>query len=185
MKNPVKYSLSIAFKIFILLALLVFTSGISFAASQGNKGKTSSGSVDISVHVSQTLNTVSPNELLLNQSNNFEIGNSKPFCIAHHGFNQNAAVPYELKVDNLSSAQPNDAFPYKVFLEDNSALESKLHLTAGISVPKQSNLSINRDIQEICAESGLSLSIEMNEEYKYSSSGEIYPGLMILMVGPI
>lgn len=185
MKISVNNYLNLTFTCFVLLTLFVCTSGISFAASQGKIGKSSSASVNISVTVNQTFNTLSPNELLLNPSNNFGTKSSKPFCIAHHGFHQNAAIPYELKVDNLLSTNSSDAFAYKVFLEDENALNNKLHLEAGTAVPKQSKLKINQDLQKICAESGQSLSIEMNEKDSNNYTHQPSPGLLILMVAPI
>ncbi len=180
MKATTNYFLHLA-----IVFLIASFSGTCLAASQGSLGKTSSGSVEISVHVSQTLNTVSPNELLLNQSSNSLNKNSKPFCIAHYGFNQNAGVPYKLKVDNLFSAKSNDAFPYKVYLEDNHSFKNKLPLAVGMSVPKQSNITISKDLQQECVASGLSLSIEMSEKHKNNSPEQLHPGLMLLMVEPI
>ncbi len=185
MDTTVKINLKLTLKLFLLLSLLVFTSNAVLAASQGKRGKSSTASVDISVYVSQTLNTVSPSELLLDQSKILEPVNSKLFCITHHGFDQNAGVPYELKVDKISSTLSNDSFPYKIFLEDQSSLNPKLHLAAGMTLPKQSNISTNKNLNEKCKNSGLSLSIEMNEAHQSMSPNQIPPGLMILMVGPI
>ncbi len=185
MDTSEKIYLKLIFKFILLLSLFVFTSNAVLAASQGKRGKSSSASVDISVYVSQTLSTESPNELLLDQSKILEPVNSKPFCIAHHGFDQNAGVPYELKVDKLSSTLPNNSFPYKIYLEDQSLRSSKLHLAAGMTLPKQSNISSNQNLRENCKNSGLSLSIEMDETRQNGASDQIPPGLMILMVGPI
>ena len=185
MQTSVKTYLNLTFNCFVLLTLFVCTSGVSFAASQGKIGKLSSASVDISVTVNQTLNTQSPNELLLNPYNNFETKSSKPFCIAHHGFHPNATIPYEIKVDNLLSTNSSDDFAYKVFLEDENVLNNKLHLETGTAVPKQSKLRINQDLQQKCAESGQSLSIELSEKYSNNYTNQPSPGLLILMVAPI
>ena len=185
MQTSVNKYLKLICNYFVLIILFVCTSGTGFAASQGKIGKSSSGSVDISVTVNQTLSTLSPNELLLNPSNNFETKSSKPFCIAHHGFHQNAMIPYELKVDKLLSTNSNDTLAYKVFLEDEGALNSKLHLETGTAVPKQSKLSSNQDLQKKCAETGQLLSIEMNEKHSNNHTNPPSPGLLILMVAPI
>ena len=179
MKTTIYYFLQL-----IIVFLVTSLSG-AFAASQGKLGKSSTGSVHISIHVNQTLNTVSPSELILNQSSHSLRENSKPFCIAHNGFKQYSSVPYELIVENLSTARNNSAFPYKLYLEDKNSLDEKLHLKSGMTMPKQSRLSFNKDIQQECADSGVALTIEVSDKHKTNNLQQLDPGLMILMVGPI
>jgi hypothetical protein len=155
-----------------------------FSASQGTLGKQSSASIEISVHINQTLNTISPNELLLNQSKGLITNNSKPLCVANQGFSEGAIVPYELKIDELTTPNQHTSSSYNVFLEDKSSFE-KLALVKGMSIATQSAIEMNKSVFEECKKSGLALSIEMNHENHFSNAYEAFPGLLILMVSPI
>ena len=182
----------IRIKILILFISLNSAICIGHAATQGKLGKQSSASIHISVQVNQTLTTVSPQELLLNQATLSDNRSLKPFCVAHHGYSQNASVPYELKVDDLkvhqqkidSTQNKNISSPYNIYLEDKNSLHNRLRLSAGMSLFKQSALSFSDQITKECENSGLHLSIEMAESSNDSFQEPISPGLLILLVSP-
>ena len=169
---------------FLVLAAVVIFASTAEATDQGKLGKSSSASVDISVTVNQTFNSVSPNELLLNKS--LKKNAAEPFCVAHHGYNQNANVPYELVVDDLKNAngqQSKHAMPFNVYLENKNIHNSKQQLTQGVSISTQSNLRINKNLQSACANSGLQLSIEENKNVQNAFDRNSV-GIMVLLVSP-
>ena len=71
------------------------------AASQGKLGNRSTASINISVHINQTLTTIYPEQLLLSSSTSSVTNTSQAFCVINQGFGENASVPYELIIDNL------------------------------------------------------------------------------------
>ncbi len=170
---------------YLLVSLLVcLLSNTANAASQGKLGIQSSASVDISVTVNQSLNAVSPNELLLNSSNHSG-STSMPFCIAHHGFKKKSSVPYSLSVDSLDTLhQDSHTLPYKIYLEGKNTNKNKLLLRSGTTITQQSTLKISPQVVHDCAENGLKLSIEKNRNTKKGVLTTTAPGLMILLVSP-
>lgn len=167
----------------VFLILLSLCINFSSAASQGERGSQSSAAIEISVTVNQTLTTVSPPELLLENAQQSESVINSPFCIAHHGFSKNAVVPYELIVDSLVSANKNhSAFPYKIFLENNN--HSKQLLNNGTSLTKQSKLNISEHLINDCEKSGTHLSIEKKRSTETSAPDTGSSGLLILLVSP-
>jgi hypothetical protein len=177
----------------LFIALLVTTNtlyDISNAASQGELGKRSSGSIEISVHVNQTLSAISPEELILNQATSSDLHTFKPFCVMHHGYSENAKVPYELTVADLTMPQQyiNSTkisginFPYNIFLVDKASANNKLLLSPGMSLLKQSTLGSRVQINNDCANSGAYLSIEMT--HSFTNTEHIPPSLLLLLVSP-
>jgi hypothetical protein len=170
---------------YLIVFLILSSLCINFAsaASQGERGSQSSAAIEISVTVNQTLTTVSPPELLLENAKQSELVINSPFCIAHHGFSKNAVVPYELIVDSLASANKNhSAFPYKIFLENKN--HNKQLLANGTSLTKQSQLNISEHLINDCEKSGTHLSIERNSYTKASAPNKDTSGLLILLVSP-
>ncbi|MEM7401357.1 MAG: hypothetical protein AAF304_05345, partial [Pseudomonadota bacterium] len=167
----------------VLVSAAIFTS-VAEAADQGKLGKSSSASVEISVTVNQTLRSVSPDELIL--SNNLTTKSTEPFCVTHHGYNKHANVPYDLIVDNIKTANnqsDNQVMPFNVYLVDQKKRNSKQHLTRGVSISTQSNLSISKNTQSACANSGLQLTIEENDlEDNTSDTNSV--GIMVLLLSP-
>ena len=163
--------------------VLLFVS-IAEATDQGRLGKTSSASVDISVTVNQTLNSVSPNELLL--SNKLTTNSTEPFCVTHQGYNQNARVPYELIVDSFKNANNQinkHAMPFNVYFKNENIQNSKQQLTQGLSISTQSDIKLTENIKITCADSGLQLFIEQNN-LEQNSSNENSIGIMVLLISP-
>jgi len=155
------------------------------AASQGKLGTQSTASVEISVTVNQSLSAVSPNELLLNYSNQTRLTTNKPFCIAHNGLNKNASVPYELIVDSLAPANENQhTLPFNIYLEDKNTNISKQLLTNGTALAKQSRLRTSEHLINDCANSGTQLSIEKNNYTENAALHSEATGLLILLIRP-
>lgn len=180
------YSNKICYLLKYLLAsiLVSLLSNTAYAASQGKLGIQSSASVDISVTVNQSLSAVSPNELMLNNSNQNGSA-SMPFCIAHQGFKKKASVPYELVVDSLVSPHKDQqTLPYKIYLEDKNKSKNKLLLNSGTTISKQSTLNISEQVIDECANNGLKLSIEKFTNENKDTSKTAAVGLMILLVSP-
>ena len=154
------------------------------AADQGELGKTSKASIDISVTVNQTLNTISPTELLLND---FQTANSAiPFCVAHHGYSQNAHVPYELIVDSFTTVNNTTSkrtLPFNVFLQKKNNQKSKKQLIQGVSISSESNLKVSENLKSSCLNSGMQLHIEENILEQNSSNTDSL-GVMVLVISP-
>jgi len=120
---------------------------------------------------SSSLKTISPTELLLDRASSK--GNSnKPFCVAHHGFDQDASVPYKLVVDEIKPSNntidttADTTLPFDIILEDREIKNSKQKLVDGMSFEKQSRLNINNFLNNKCTTHGLALSIEKNKNNK-------------------
>ena len=172
-------------KYLFVCMLLILLGNVVNAASQGKFGTQSTASVEISVTVNQSLSTVSPNELLLNNSNQTNLTVNKPFCIAHNGFDKNASIPYELIVDQLVSANENQhSLPFNIFLEDKNANKSKHLLKNGTTIAKQSSLSSSKELLNECISTGAQLSIEKNYSAKKAASVPDTAGVLILLVSP-
>ena len=186
-KLTMQYYLNKSFYIlkYLLVSLLVsLLSNFTNATSQGKLGIQSSASIDISVMVTQSLSTVTPTELLLNDCNNCE-STSMPFCIAHHGLKEGSSVPYSLSVDSLEpSHQESRTLPYKIYLEDKDTKRNKLLLHSGTVITKQSTLNVSKKVINECAENGMKLSIEMDVTAKKSVPTSASAGLMILLASP-
>ena len=183
MKTTKNNSSCIRFKIIILVILIISATNISHAASQGKLGRQSSASIGISVQVNQSLTADSPDELLLSQNK------SKPLCVMHNGYTQNATVPYELKVDEIKVLdQTNyihnnnlDTLPFNIILID----KQKQQLTPGISLFQQTGLSTSDLHKQDCQETGMQLSLEMTADHKNSLNTQVNStGLLILLVSP-
>ncbi len=169
--------------------LLILLGNVVHAASQGKLGTQSIASVEILVTVNQSLSAISPNELLLNNSNQTNLTVNKPFCIAHNGFDKNASIPYELIVDRLVSINENQhSLPFNIFLEDKdkdkNTNKSKHLLKNGITIAKQSNLSSSKELLNECVSTGAQLSIEKNNSAKKAASVPKTAGLLILLISP-
>ena len=180
---------------FIFIAFLIFISttlSTTNAATQGKLGKQSSASIEISVHVSQTLSTFSPNELLVNRTKSDET-NFRPFCVLHHGYVLDSSVPYELKVEELTvpnktngTSQNNvGTLPYRVFLEEQNSQIKRQYLLPGASFNKQSKLIQSREGKQECINSGARLAIETvsrgNQDFDKEA---ISPGVLIMLISP-
>ena len=167
--------------------LLILLGNVVHAASQGKLGTQSITSVEILVTVNQSLSAISPNELLLNNSNQTNLTVNKPFCIAHNGFDKNASVPYELIVDRLVSINENQhSLPFNIFLEDidKNTNKSKHMLKNGTKIAKQSNLNSSKELLNECVSTGAQLSIEKNNSAKKAASVPDTAGVLILLVSP-
>ncbi|MFK7815297.1 MAG: hypothetical protein AB8B92_03095 [Gammaproteobacteria bacterium] len=151
-----------------------------YAASQGKLGTQSTATVEISVTIHQSLNAISPNEILLGNSVQNNLTTSKPFCITNNGYGRDTNVPYELIVDRLESSNTDiDRLPFSIFLEDKS---NKRLLTKGAKIAKRSNLKNNNSTYKKCAETGTKLSIKNN--YPNNVSQPNTAGLLLLLVSP-
>lgn len=164
---------------FFLLLITSVAFSCASAATQGKLGKSSTASIGISVHVNQSLIAVSPDELLLHQTTS----EKKQFCVRHFGYKLNSTVPYELKVDEISTAHnKNPTLPLKVFLEYNQSIEQKQLLTQGKTFYNQSEYSINGSVN--CQDKGMNLSLEIaNQNANIEKQGDTV-GVMILLVSP-
>ena len=172
-------------KYFLACVLAVPLCNAANAASQGKLGTQSTASVEISVTVNQSLSTMSPNELLLNTSNQARLTTTKPFCIAHNGSNKNASVPYELIVDSLVAPNKNPhTLPFNIYLEDKNTNKNKQLLTEGTTITKQSRLSRDEQLVNKCASTGTQLSIEKNYSAENTSPASETAGLLILLIRP-
>ncbi len=108
----------------------------------------------------------------------------------HHGYSENAKVPYELTVADLTMPQQyiNSTkisginFPYNIFLVDKASANNKLLLSPGMSLLKQSTLGSRVQINNDCANSGAYLSIEMT--HSFTNTEHIPPSLLLLLVSP-
>jgi hypothetical protein len=182
MQHPITYTttlfgnildrcLSIHLFYHIIVILICLACNSVDAASQGKRGIQSSATVEISVTIHQTLNAISENNLTT----------KKPFCIANHGYEKNASVPYNLIVDRLESYDSDkNTLPFNIFLADK---ENKKLLTNGTKISKQSDLNINNDIVNNCVASGAQLLIEK----KYNAKSALQSntsGLLLLLVSP-
>ena len=152
-----------------------------YAASQGKLGIQSSGSIEISVTIHQSLNAISPNEVLLHDNIKNNLTTSKPFCITNHGYDKNASVPYNLIVDRLESYNTDtNNLPFNIFLEDK---ENKTLLTSGTKLSEQSVLYNNEDMLSNCMATGTKLSIEKKPTVKNTLQPNT-TGLLLLLVSP-
>ena len=180
----------------VLFFTLVFIAAIfnfANAASQGKLGNRSSASVEISVQINQSLNAISPNEILLNQAKSGH-ANFKPFCVMHKGYAQNASVPYELKVDALTmpntidntSINNKDTSGFNVYIKDKQSANQIQRLTPGTSILKQSDLRYSAMHQQDCLDSGVQLSLEMSAKAanEMAQGKNNSSGLLILLVSP-
>ena len=171
------------FAISLTLVAIYLLGSLGYAASQGKLGKTSTGTVNIAVHVNQSFSSFVPNELVLN---NDSIKNkiSKPFCIAHMGFTHKIPVPYELEVLNFEIQNSNSAEQniYNVYWKNSE--KSLQQLTPGINIQSQSALSHSDEIHQNCIDSGNQLVLKLNKQLSESFEGNLQPGLLILMVSP-
>lgn len=158
------------------------------AATDGKLNSHSSGSIDISITVNQTLQTISPSEFIVEDKSFTNKQNSiKPFCVAHHGFGHETSVPYQLIVDEIKLAnkdQNNHFLPFDIILEDKYYQRSKQRLVRGMTIAKQSKLKISDDLSEECATNGLSLSIEKNAKSNKTLSQASATALLFLLVSP-
>ncbi len=169
--------LCISTKIIYLILLCAYATNICYAASQGKLSIQSSASIEISVHVNQSLTAIGPEELLLNQ-------NKSPLCVMHNGYKKDASVPYELKVDEIKVVDGVN-FPLNIFLEDKHSLNSKQLLMSGSSFLRQSNLSTSNQHEHDCRSSGLQLSLEAATHYKNTFDNSFNTaGSLILLVSP-
>ena len=194
-RNYFNYKLLANLVTFILLLITAVVLGCASAATQGKLGKSSTASIGISVHVSQSLTAISPKELLLDQTAN----KKKPFCVMHHGYKLNSTVPYELIVDEIkaqqnqaaltvpnqtnSSEQSNEGtLPFKIFLENDESVLQKQLLSQGMSFYNQSKHNFNE--QANCQDEGVNLSLEMANQRTDAKMQDDLLGVMILLVSP-
>lgn len=173
-------------RVLLLVAFTISATNSSYAASQGKLGKQSSASVQISVHVNQSLSTTGPEEILLNQNK------TNPLCIMHNGYEQNASVPYELKVSEikmLTNSHMNDEATTSstptldIYLEDQKSNKQKYQLSPGLSLFNQTRL--NRNQYQDCQKNGMQLSVEIASDFMHAANQQNYSaGLLILLVSP-
>lgn len=150
----------------------------SFAASQGKLGARSIASVEILIHVNQTFTTAHPNELVLNpkeQSANYA---SHKFCVLNKGYSKNASVPYELKVETLTTQISTESSAYNVYLSDTSSNKIKYLLRPGLKIKDQN--AFNQE--NSCMELGTNLTIEKTDSIIDSIPAT--PGTLLLLVSP-
>ncbi len=175
--------------LYSLTFIYAFNINLAEAAKDGNLNSRSTGSVNISITVNQSLKTVSPTELLLNDKPHTKNNSNNAFCVAHHGFSQEASVPYKLHVDeiksftqmaNTSSDQP---LPFDIILNDKQLIDSKQKLLNGMTFEKQSSLNINKQLRSECASAGLAISIEKNTDNNKKHE-QINSALLFLLVSP-
>ncbi len=162
--------------------LVVQSCNVVDAASQGKLGAQSSASVEISVTVHQSLSVVSPIELLLNDSSKTKSTASKPFCIAHSGINDNTSVPYDLVVDSLTQNENSNTHLYNIYLKDKD--KSKMLLSEGTSITKQSLSSNNGQVTNECSHMSAELLIEKNTSVENIRKTTGTTDLLILLVRP-
>ncbi len=176
--RTVKYKCLSKHILYCIMAVLAYNP--VYAASQGKLGIQSTATTEISVTVHQSLNAISPNEILLGKKIENSLTASKPFCIANNGYKKNVNVPYELIVDRIESSNTGiDRLPFSIFLEDKY---TKKRLTKGTKIVKRSNLKTNRNIYNDCMDTGAKLSIKSNH-----SKDTLKPntaGLLLLLVSP-
>lgn len=164
----------------IYCIIVALTYNPVYAASQGKLGTQSTATVEISVTIHQSLNAISPNEMLLGNSIQNNLTISKPFCITNNGYERNTNVPYELIVEKLESSNTDiHKLPFSIFLEDKN---NKRLLTKGMKISKRSNLKNNNNIYKKCAETGTKLSIKNNDPNNASQPNTA--GLLLLLVSP-
>ncbi len=103
----------------IFFTLIISSNGLfcfANAASQGELGERSTASIEISVHVNQTLTSIHPEQLLVNSTTPITMHDSQPFCIVNQGYGLEASVPYDLKVDALNIQTINGAPAYTIYI---------------------------------------------------------------------
>lgn len=172
----------------VLLVICVILFSISsvnvFAATKGELSSRSSASTEISVTVPQTFNAVSPSELLLNKAD------SETFCVGHHGFSQNANVPYSLIVDDIitsdqtQQSHEKQTLAYDIYLQEKNSATDKQQLTPGMTIDMQSSKNIGKQLANECENTGLNLTLAENHSKKSGADGNNNLGLLVLLVSP-
>jgi len=193
--NLLQFKLTKFINVFFYALVAAITIHISSAeaARDGSLSSSSSASINISVTINQSLKTISPTELLLDRASSK--GNSnKPFCVAHHGFDQDASVPYKLVVDEIKPSNntidttadttADTTLPFDIILEDREIKNSKQKLVDGMSFEKQSRLTINNFLNNKCTTHGLALTIEKNKNNNKKHIPTNSTALLFLLVSP-
>ena len=178
---------NVLFTAFIIL--LTINNNLAEAAKDGNLSTHSSGTVNIYITVNQSFKTVSPTELVLNETSVSKQKSNGSFCIAHHGFNQESSVPYKLVVDeiisnNTRNSISNQSLPFDIFLKDSQLKNNKQKLIGGMKLEKQSRLNINERSADECDSTGLTLSIKENSNNKKQNEQTNSAALLFLLVSP-
>ncbi len=166
----------------ILVATSIFAYSISFAASQGKLGVRSTATVGISVYVNQTLTAVHPEELILNATEKTATHTSQPFCVINQGYGENASVPYELIVEDVSLQSFGDNPAYNVYIKETGS--SKETLAQGVSLINQSILTFADVMENKCNDMNMSIAIESTNPSADPNSISNTPGLLLLLVSP-
>ena len=187
--NLLQFKLTKFINVFFYALVAAITLHTSSAEAARDGSLSSSASINISVTINQSLKTISPTELLLDRASSK--GNSnKPFCVAHHGFDQDASVPYKLVVDEIKPSNntidttTDTTLPFDIILEDREIKNSKQKLVDGMSFEKQSRLTINNFLNNKCTTHGLALSIEKNKNNNKKHIPTNSTALLFLLVSP-
>lgn len=166
----------------ILVAISIFSYSISFAASQGKLGVRSKATVGISVHVNQTLTAIHPEELILKATEQTATYTSQPFCVINQGYGENASVPYELLVEDVSLQNFGDNPAYNVYMKETGS--NKKALVQGVSITNQSILTFVDVIENKCKDIDMSIAIESTNPSADPKLISDSPGLLLLLVSP-
>ncbi len=181
MQHSIKLNIIYSIKYLLCGMIAIFICNSTHAASQGKFGTQSSGTVEISVTIHQSINTISPNEILLNNTIGNNLATSKPFCITNNGYNKNTSVPYHLIIDRLEPINSDlNRLPFDIFLKDKN---NKQLLTSGTTLSKQSYLKSNENIFNDCILAGTQISIEHNHDEIIKQQSDT-AGLLLLLVSP-
>ena len=176
-----KAILRLIFITFILVSNSIYCTSI--AASEGKLGNRSTASINISVHINQTLTTIYPEQLLLSSSTSSSATNtSQAFCVVNQGFGNYASVPYELIIENLTLQNIGENPAYYVYIKKNGS--SKETLEPGVSITNQSKITINEALKNRCSDMGMRISIESTNPSVNQSTISNIPGLLLLLVSP-
>ena len=148
-------------------------------------GKRSTASIEISVHVNQTLTSIHPEQLLVNSTTPITMHDSQPFCIVNQGYGLEASVPYDLKVDALNIQTINGAPAYTIYIKENKLSNQKLALATGRSLTNQSEVTFSDVLKDECEKKGMIIAIEHTHPHASTNSVLDNPGLLILLISPI
>ena len=170
---------------FIFITFILVSNSIyctSNAASQGKLGNRSTASINISVHINQTLTTIYPEQLLLSSSTSSVTNTSQAICVINQGFGENASVPYELIIENLILQNIGENPAYYVYIKENGS--NKESLSQGVSITNQSILTFADMLDNKCNDMDMSIAIESSNPSADPNSISDTPGLLLLLVSP-
>ena len=139
----------------------------------------STASIDISVHINQTLTTIYPEQLLLSASNS-----EQSVCVVNQGYGENSSVPYDLVVEDLNLQYIDNIPAYNVYIKDKDSNIQILMLAPGVSIADQSKITINEALKNKCSDMGMRISIESTNASVNQSTNSSIPGLLLFLVSP-